>query len=621
MGTGSNKYSGSTAVLRTKPTLSPKIQSPQSPLWGFLIFGHLSNPIQLPTNSKMIRSFCYSLSILLLLATCNSPTPQELATQTVPQALIAEQAVVVSAHPLASAVGVDILQAGGNAYDAAVAVQFALAVVYPRAGNIGGGGFAVIRTWQGEHTALDFREKAPASATRDMYLNEEAEAISQLSLEGALAVGVPGSVAGMVALHKRYGSLPWARLVAPAIQLARQGWVLSEDQAYTFNRYQKQFKDINQSLPYTWKEGGWQAGDSVKVPGIEATMQRIADEGFNGFYSGETARLITASMGNAGIISQEDLANYEAAWRKPVRGAYRGYNIISMPPPSSGGIALIQLLKASEAFPFADWGPRDARTVHVMTEIERRVYADRASHLGDADFYPVPQKQLLSDAYLSNRMQDISLEQATPSTAIKEGQVEVIESIETTHYSIVDARGNAISVTTTLNGNFGSKLLVPGAGFFLNNEMDDFSIKPGVPNQFGLVGAEANAIAPHKRMLSSMTPTIVERDSSLYMVLGTNGGSTIITQVYQAISNVVDHGMSMQEAVNYPRLHHQWQPDRILIEEGKLSDSLRAQLSQLGHTLEDRGRFGKLNCIRLLPDGRLEGAADASRGDDTAAGF
>ncbi len=554
-------------------------------------------------------------------ACTQQPAEQQAGTEPI-MGLLGDSVMVVSAHPLASQVGVEVMRLGGNAYDAAIAVQFALAVVYPRAGNIGGGGFAVLRTAAGDVAALDFREKAPKTAHRDMYLDADKEVVKGLSTLGHQAVGVPGTVGGMVALHNQYGKLPWAQLVQPAIDLAEAGVVLTEREAKKLNQYREQFKAANAWPTYVLPAQPWQAGDTLKTGGLAATLVRIRDYKFAGFYEGETASLIVKEMERGGgIVTAEDLKAYEAKWRQPVVGQYKGHKVISMPPPSSGGIALLQLLQGTEHFPVATWGYRHANTVHVMTEIERRVYADRATHLGDPDFYPVPQQMLLDSAYMASRIATIQMDAKTPSGEVKEGQVEVIESIETTHFSIVDALGNAISVTTTLNGNYGSKVLVEGAGFFLNNEMDDFSMKPGVPNQFGLLGAEANAIAPEKRMLSSMTPTIVEKDGHLLLVLGSNGGSTIITQVYQAIMNVVDHEMTLQEAINARRLHHQWQPDAIFIEEDSMAAPLRQSLEQLGHTLRRQGTFGKLNSIRRLPDGRLEGAADHNRGDDTAAGY
>ena len=538
--------------------------------------------------------------------------------------VLADSAMVVSAHPRASQIGADILKKGGNAFDAAVAVHFALQVVFPEAGNIGGGGFAVIRTENGEIASLDFREKAPKGASRDMYLDEEGNVIPLKSRFGHLAAGVPGSVAGMWELHKKYGSLPWEQLVAPATELAFAGYPLTKLAADNFNDKQEDFNEANIGYtPWVVKEGGWSEGDSVKQLELAATFGQIAQKGRDGFYKGIVADQIVKEMqrGN-GLITLEDLENYEAIWRDPVVGDYRGHKVISMPPPSSGGVAVVQLLKGAEQFDIKAFGHNEAKTIHVKTELERRVYADRATFLGDPDFVEVPIAELTSDEYLSNRYASIDMNRKTSSQDIKEGKVEVIESVQTTHYSIVDIEGNAISVTTTLNGYYGCKVMVKGAGFFLNNEMDDFSAKPGVPNMFGLVGAEANAIAPEKRMLSSMTPTILEKDGKLFMVTGTPGGATIITSVFQTIMNVIDHDMTMQESVNAARLHSQWLPDQIFMEPDAIPLTVREGVEALGHEFSDRERrMGKVDAILIRDDGQLEGAADYNRGDDTAIGF
>lgn len=529
--------------------------------------------------------------------------------------------MVVSAHPEASKVGAEIMRKGGNAWDAAVAVQFALAVVYPVAGNIGGGGFAVYRTNQGEIGAIDFREKAPLDAHRDMYLDSDGNVIDRLSLEGHLAAGVPGSVDGMTQLHSQFGHLPWSDLVQPAVDLAQEGYMLTAKGAASLNRAQDLFAKLNTfSIPLVRNEE-WQEGNLMVQEELAKTLIRIRDEGRDGFYAGETADLIVDEMKRGGgMISHADLDKYESTWRDPVTGTYRGHRIISMPPPSSGGIALVQLLKGVEKYPIAKLGHNTSKTIHLMTEVEKLVYADRATYLGDPDYVDVPQQMLLSSTYLEERMAGISKRKSTPSTLIKQGKVDVIESVETTHFSIVDADGNAVSVTTTLNSYFGCKVMVKGAGFFLNNEMDDFSVKAGVPNQFGLVGAKANEIAAEKRMLSSMTPTIVEKNNELLMVVGSPGGSTIITSVFQTILNVVDHQMGMQNAVEAKRLHHQWLPDRILKEPNAISPTIEKRLNALGHSFEQRSAIGRVDAILVLPDGRLEGGAD-HRGDDRAVGF
>ncbi|MEZ4885471.1 MAG: gamma-glutamyltransferase [Chitinophagales bacterium] len=537
--------------------------------------------------------------------------------------MLAKNGMVVTANPYASAIGLEILKKGGNAFDAAIAVQFALAVCYPRAGNIGGGGFLVYRKADGTVGSLDFREKAPKAATTNMYLDSLGNYISDLSKRGHLAVGVPGTVAGMVAMHEKLGSLPFADLVNPSVELAHNGVKLSKNEADKFNQYQEDFKELNHFQINAWKEGGWQEGDSLKHPELAATLARIRNSGRDGFYKGETADLFVEEIkaGN-GIITHEDLEAYQAVWRDALVENYQDdYRIISMPPPSSGGIALVQLLEGSEMFDFTAMGHNTVESIHVMTELERRVYADRSMYLGDMDFYKVPMQQLLNPDYLKERFADIKMDKKTDSQDIKEGKVGKIESVETTHFSIVDKDGNAASITTTLNDNYGSKVMVKGAGFFLNNEMDDFSAKPGEPNMFGLIGAEANKIEPEKRMLSSMTPTIVEKNGELFMVVGTPGGATIITCVYQTIMNVIAHGMNIQEAVNAKKTHSQWLPDVVLLEENAVDDAVVEGLKKLGHEIEYRPALGRMEAVLVLPDGTLEGAADYTRGDDSAMGF
>ncbi|MBX2816406.1 MAG: gamma-glutamyltransferase [Saprospiraceae bacterium] len=556
--------------------------------------------------------------LALLLFACKST---DKATE-VPfeEGMVVENAMVVSAHPEASKVGAEILRQGGNAWDAAVAVQFALAVVYQNAGNIGGGGFAVFRSREGEIGSLDFREKAPLAAGKDMYLDEEGNVSGRLSLEGHLAVGVPGSVDGMVQLHSRFGKLPWKDLVQPSVELARNGYALTEMAARGITGRAELFNKVNTHPILYVRDGGWKEGDLMVQEDLANTFERIRDKGRAGFYEGETARLFLEEMKRSnGIIVQEDFDRYQSVWRDPLQGDYRGHRIISMPPPSSGGVALLQLLESIEKYPVAKWGYNTSRTVQLMTEVEKRVYADRATFLGDPDYYDVPVQMLTSPDYLAERMASVNLKSTTPSEEIKEGNVEIVESVETTHFSVVDKEGNAVAITTTLNSGYGCKVMVKGAGFFLNNEMDDFSIKPGVPNQFGLVGAEANAIVPEKRMLSSMTPTIVEKDGELFMVVGTPGGSTIITSVFQTIVNVIDHGMTMQQAVNARRFHHQWLPDMILHETNAFPAETTTRLMEMGHKLQDRGAIGRVDAI-LVRDNTLEGAADP-RGDDFAAGY
>lgn len=532
----------------------------------------------------------------------------------------ADSAMVVSAHPLATAAGLEVLKKGGNAVDAMVATHFALAVTLPWAGNIGGGGFMVLREKEGKVSTLDFREMAPSAAGRNMYLDDSLKVIDKLSRYGHLAAGVPGSVDGMVEAHSKFGSLPWKDLVQPAIDLAINGFPLTEKEARALRNNIDEFDSYNTIDPkFLMQE--WQAGDTIYWKDLGQTLIRIRDNKRAGFYEGKTAEFIVAEMERGGgIVTSDDLKNYHSVWREAVVGDYRGYKVISMPPPSSGGVALIQLLNSVENYPLGTYGHNTAQAVHLMTEAERRVYADRATHLGDPDYYDVPVDELLSKSYAKDRMSTFDENKATPSDDINAGIFDDGESEQTTHYSIVDAMGNAVSVTTTLNGGYGSHVVVDSAGFFLNNEMDDFSIKPGVPNMYGLIGGEANAIEPGKRMLSSMTPTILEKDGKLFMVVGTPGGSTIITSVFQNIVNVIDHKMSMQEAVNAARVHHQWRPEIVFTEDNALDSLTILSLEKLGHKIQQRGEMGRVDAILVTDDGKLEGAADP-RGDDTAIGF
>ncbi|MFD2245940.1 gamma-glutamyltransferase [Pontibacter ruber] len=556
--------------------------------------------------------------LVLFLATGCARGPEKAAQKT---GTTASKAMVVSAYPDASRIGLEILRKGGNAYDATVATQFALAVCFPAAGNIGGGGFVVYRHNTGEIGSLDFREMAPGAAHKDMYLDEAGNPIDDLSKLGHLAAGVPGAVDGMVKLHQKMGSLPWRDVVQPAIDLAKRGVIFTAKEAAGLNNNKEDFVKYNKHLPYLVKQTEWKAGDTLFHPDLARTLERIRDKGRDGFYAGETADLIVQEMqAGGGIITKQDLKNYTSVWRTPVVGTYKDYKIISMGPPSSGGVALLQLLNMVAPYDLKKYGWQQPNTIQVMTEAERRVYADRATYLGDPDFVKVPVKELLQPDYLKARMSDVSLEHATPSSAVKAGEFAFHESEQTTHFSIVDQAGNAVSVTTTINGSYGSKVVVQDAGFLLNNEMDDFSVKPGVPNMYGLVGGAANAIGPGKRMLSAMTPTIVEKDNKLYMVVGTPGGSTIITQVFQAILNVIEHDMTMQEAVAAPRFHHQWLPDEIQHEPNAISQEVRAILTGKGYKLKERGRFGRIDAILVRPDGTMEGGADP-RGDDVAMGF
>jgi len=527
--------------------------------------------------------------------------------------------MVVSAHPSASKVGLDILKKGGNAVDAAVAMQFALAVVYPDAGNIGGGGFMVYRSAAGKLATLDFREKAPGNASRDMYLDSAGNAITEKSIFGHLAAGVPGSVDGMVKAHARFGKLSWAEVVQPALDLAKNGFPITESQAKEFAEMQEQLKKYNPEKAYFIKDK-WAKGDSWIQNDLAKTLELIRDKGREGFYAGQVADQIVAEMlAGGGLISKEDLKNYQAQWRQPLVGNYKQYRIITMPPPSSGGIALVQLLNSVEKYPLKRYGFNSDSSMQVMIEAERRVYADRATHLGDPDFYKVPQKYLINPIYSKQRMSNFNWERATLSSDIKAGLVPK-ESEETTHFSIVDREGNAVAITTTLNGGFGSMVFVKGAGFLLNNEMDDFSVKAGTPNMFGLLGGEANAIQPGKRMLSSMTPTILEKNGDLFMVVGTPGGSTIITSVFQTILNTIEFDMGMQSAVNAKRFHHQWLPDEVVIEKSGNDSLVRTKLEKKGYTFRERKAIGRVDAILRTQWGYYEGGADP-RGDDTKLGW
>lgn len=537
---------------------------------------------------------------------------------------ISHNGMVVSAHPEASKVGMEILEQGGNAVDAMVGVHFALAVVYPSAGNLGGGGFMMYRGNDGEVFSLDFREKAPGNAFEDMYLDADGNVIEGESLYGQKASGVPGSVDGMLTAHEKFGSLPLSVLIDPSIKLAEKGFRVTSKQASNYNYFKEEFTKYNRN-PETValiKSEKWEEGDVLIQKDLAETLKRIKANGRKGFYEGKTAALLVAEMeaGN-GIITLEDLKNYKSAWRTPITGNFRDYKVYSMAPSSSGGIALVQLLKMAEHFPLSEFGANTAKSIHAMTEMERRVYADRAEHLGDSDFWDVPVEALLNDDYIASRAKQIDLSKATDSEEVRPMALDnIVESEETTHYSIVDKYGNAISLTTTINSGYGSKVFVEGAGFLMNNEMDDFSVKAGVPNVYGLLGGAANSIQPEKRMLSAMTPTIIEKDGNLFMVVGTPGGSTIITSVFQTIVNVIDHGMTMSEAVSAKRFHHQWKPDWISVERDAFDPALKTELEALGHVMKERGSIGRVDAILVRPDGSFEGAADP-RGDDWAMGL
>ena len=567
----------------------------------------------------MIKKIFSVLTAVVLLASCqNSPAKKQPDPE---KGVLAPHAMVVSAKEEASQIGLAILKKGGNAFDAMIATELALAVAYPNAGNIGGGGFMVYRLGSGERGALDYREKAPAKAHRDMYLDKNGKVIADKSTLGALAVGVPGTIAGIFEVYEKFGSLPIGELIQPAIDLARNGVLITELQANSYmNKNVELIKQANNYV--TPFENGWKAGERFKYEELAQTLERIRDNGSYEFYNGETAKRIVSYVQElGGILSLDDLRNYRAQWRKPITFTYKDYTISSMPLPSSGGICLAQILKSVEPYNIGQYPHNGEQYIQLLVEAERRAYADRAYYMGDADFVKVPTQQLLSPDYLKERMSSFSWDKASKSTEIAHGKIVGYESDETTHYSIVDRFGNAVAVTTTLNTNYGSKVYVKGGGFFLNNQMDDFSIKPGEPNTYGLVGSEKNAIAPNKRMLSSMSPTI-EKDGKLFMVIGTPGGSTIITSVLQCFLNVAEYGMTMQQSVSKPRFHHQWLPDDVMYEPKGFAPEVIAHLKAKGYKPREENFviIGKVDAILVQPDGTLEGGADP-RGDDTAVGY
>ncbi len=565
-----------------------------------------------------MRTYISILVIAFALIQCK-PKLAEKTTKTI--GLIADSAMVVSAREEASKIGVEILKKGGNAFDAMVATELALAVSYPVAGNIGGGGFMVYRLNDGETGALDYREKAPILASKNMYLNENGDVIEDKSTLGAMAVGIPGTIAGIFEAHKKFGTLPIEMLIEPAIDLAKNGIIITKNQANSLNKSRDNFKKANNYTIHL--DTLWKAGDTLKFTELATTLERIKTNGKNEFYKGKTAEFIVNYIQElGGIITMEDLEKYEAKWRNPITFNYKDFEITSMTLPSSGGICLAQILKAIEPYNLNEIKHNSSKYIQLLTEAERRAYADRAHYLGDPDFVSVAIDSLIDSKYINHRMESFSWEKATESSEISYGKLNGYESEETTHYSIVDKYGNAVAVTTTLNTGFGSKVYVKNGGFFLNNEMDDFSAKPGVPNSYGLVGSEANAIASEKRMLSSMTPTIVSQNGKLKMVVGSPGGSTIITSVLQNILNIIEFNMGMQESVNAARFHHQWLPDNILMEPKGFDSISKVELQSKGYKLLERESLviGKVDAILVLPNGKLEGGAD-SRGDDKAVGF
>jgi gamma-glutamyltranspeptidase / glutathione hydrolase len=559
--------------------------------------------------------FC--LLLIFLIAGCReAPLPV-----TTGRNITARHGMVVSAHPEASRIGVSILKKGGNAVDAGVATEFALAVCYPEAGNIGGGGFMVIRMNDGSSDVIDYREKAPLGSSRDMFLDDNGNLREGSSTETHLAAGVPGTVDGMIKVHGKYGRLSFREVIQPAIDLASKGFPVTEKQAESLNWNRDYFIRMNSSRPAFVRDNEWKAGDILVEPELSATLERIRDNGRDGFYSGKTAAMIISEMkrGN-GIISQQDLADYRAVFRKPLTGEYRGFRIISVPPPSSGGIILLQLLEMLEPWHLQNAGFHSLKSIHLITEAEKRAFADRAEYAGDPDFIDAHTDILLNREYLKRRFIDFDPDMATDLKQVKAGTLTGYESDETTHYSVVDNDGNAVSATTTLNNIFGSSIVVAGAGFLLNDQMDDFSVKPGTPNMYGLVGGEANSISPGKRMLSSMTPTIVEKEGKLFLVAGSPGGSTIPTTVFQVIINVIDYNMSIGQAVDTGRFHNQWLPDNIVFEKGSIDSVALKGLKGMKYNLMERPAIGSVNAIEILPNGIIATGADR-RYYNTACGY
>ncbi len=536
----------------------------------------------------------------------------------------AQHGMVASVDAMATQVGVEILRQGGNAVDAAVAVGFALAVTHPQAGNLGGGGFMLLRTASGRATAIDFREMAPGHASRDMFLDKQGNADSKLSLTSHLASGTPGTVAGLALAAQKYGTLPLSTLLAPAIKLARDGIPVNDALADDLKTYGKEVLITHpNSKAIFYKPDGtpWQKGDRLVQKNLAHSLQLIARQGPDAFYKGEIADEIAGEMAqHGGLINKADLAAYRAVERKPISGTYRGYEVFSMPPPSSGGIHIVQILNILENFDLAKMGFGSADAMQVMAEAEKYAYADRSEYLGDPDFVKVPWQALTSKAYAKTLAQQIDVAKARPSSEIKPGKLEPYESNQTTHFSVVDKQGNAVAVTYTLNTYFGSGIVAGNSGILMNNEMDDFSAKPGTPNVYGLVGGEANAVQPAKRPLSSMSPTIVAKGGKTWLVTGSPGGSRIITTVLQMVVNSIDFGMNVAEATNAPRFHHQWLPDQLRVEKGFSPDTLRL-LETKGQHVKVLPSMGSTQSIMIGPDGMLYGASDPRSIDDLSAGY
>lgn len=589
---------------------------PKPAKFSYLPLVNKRKKIQKIIISLLLYSF---FSTVLLIISCNDSTtyPAVLPVKVIK----VDSAAVSCAHPLAAEAGVKILKAGGNAVDAAIAVQFVLAVVYPRAGNLGGGGFMMVRERNGESHALDFRETAPALAHSEMYLDEEKNIIPDLSLAGILASGVPGTVAGMLEAYKKFGSFNMKDLIMPAYLIALNGFAISVEEADRLNEFQKDF-NANNTFGHPFKKNHWSQGDILIQKNLAKTLEILMHKGLEDFYTGEIAAIIVKEFSKRnGLITDKDLRNYSAQWRTPLVIPYKNHKIITMPPPSSGGIALGQIFGILSHYDPQEKNHFASDVIHFKVEAERRAFADRSRFLGDPDFLSIPSDSLLSDRTNYNNFSGIDPLRATSSDIYAKNNDRIPrESFETTHFSIIDAEGMAVALTTTLNSNYGSKVILEEGGFFMNNEMDDFVSKPGEPNQFGLLGSKHNQIQPGKRMLSSMTPTIVTKDEELFLVVGTPGGSTIITTVYQIISNIIDHGMGLEESIATKRFHHQWIPDMIIYEEGCFDSIVINSLTEKGHRLHQAERIGLVDAIEISPDKKIIAVAD-SRSEDSVAGY
>jgi gamma-glutamyltranspeptidase/glutathione hydrolase len=561
----------------------------------------------------MMKRACSILLIFLIAA--SAPVPSQSASR---EPVHARKGMVASTSEIASRVGVEIMKRGGNAIDAAVAVGLALAVVWPSAGNLGGGGFMMIRRANGDTEIIDYRERAPLAASRDMYLDKQGNVIKDASTVGHRAAGVPGTVAGLSMALKSHGKLSWAECIEPARRLAAEGFIVNYHTARSFRGSSKLLSKFPESNRIFLRGGTYfEEGDRLAQPELAATLSRLKLQGPREFYEGRTAQMIAADMkANGGLITLRDLKEYEPTVRKPLKGTYRGYEILTMPPPSSGGAALIEMLNMLESYKLSDYGPNSSDAVHLLVEVQRRAFADRAEYMGDTDFVKVPTEGLTSKKYAAELIKSINLERATPSSEIRAGRPTAYESAETTHYTIIDAEGNVVSNTYTLNNSFGAGVTARGTGILLNNEMDDFTSKPGVPNAYGLLQSEANSIAPRKRPLSAMTPTIVLKDNQVYFAIGSPGGPTIINTVLQVIVNVIDFNMNIQQAIDASRFHHQWMPDEIRWEPYGLNLDTRRALEKRGHVFAEKpGPMGDAEGIMIDPKTKMRlGASDPRLG-------